>query len=381
MKNLLVGLDIGGVNIKCSSFSPSSDKSFEKHSFSSKNYFPLWKNTLPDLEHEIGIILKNHIRHWLELAEKNEFQVATCASITGELSDAFSSKKEGIFTITGALARAIENLEVVQATLRFKKPLIISTHGKLLGLNEANKSYRDVSAANWFATSKWMGNYIEHGLLIDCGSTTTDIIPIINHEPKTVGKTDLERLVSGELVYTGVLRATIPSISHVVPVGGKEVPISFEKFALVADLHLILGNITGKQYECETADGRSTSIDDSKRRLARIVCEDADFLGDDAILNIARYLHDKQIIMVKDAISKVLKAIERLHDIKREEVTCFVTGLGENVLARPAAELAGLKHVKNLSSMLDFDSSVVSSSLGALFMLKKIHDDEGNGTG
>ena len=76
MQNLLLGLDIGGVNIKCSSFLTPSRQEFEKNSFSSKNYFPLWKNTLPELEHEIEEILisvnynKTHAAKILGIARK-----------------------------------------------------------------------------------------------------------------------------------------------------------------------------------------------------------------------------------------------------------------------------------------------------------------------
>ncbi|MFX0099863.1 MAG: hydantoinase/oxoprolinase family protein, partial [Candidatus Hodarchaeota archaeon] len=310
-------------------------------------------------------------------------RIASSASITGELSDAFSSKKKGISIIASALVRAIsalKELEKENMQLIIEDPLFISVKGKLLELKETVKNYRQISAANWFATAKWMGNYIENGILIDCGSTTTDIIPIIRNEPSAIGKTDLERLKSGELIYTGALRATIPSISHEVPLNGEMVPISFEKFALIADVHLILGNITESQYDCETADGRSKSLENSKKRLARIVCEDASFLGDENIMDIARHLYEKQINIIFDKITKVLHNFEEKYGVTKEDIKCCVTGLGELILAKPAAERAGLVHVKSVSSMLDFNSTIISSSLGTLYMLKEFYDAK-NGTG
>src|SRR5256885_9284124 len=49
-------------------------------------------------------------------------------------------------------------------------------------------------------------------LLLDTGSTTTDIIPMINGVPVPVGRTDPHRLGTGELVYTGVRRTPVCAV-------------------------------------------------------------------------------------------------------------------------------------------------------------------------
>ncbi len=69
-------------------------------------------------------------------------------------------------------------------------------------------------------------------ILIDGGSTTIDLIPILNSIPVAKGKDDVARMINHELIYTGGLRATIPSITHFVPYKGNLVRIFFEKFYL-----------------------------------------------------------------------------------------------------------------------------------------------------
>ena len=52
---------------------------------------------------------------------------------------------------------------------------------------------------------------------MDMCTTTTDIIPIINKQ-NIAKHTDVERLGSGELVYTGMLRTNIATIVHSIPI-------------------------------------------------------------------------------------------------------------------------------------------------------------------
>ena len=106
------------------------------------------------------------------------------------------------------------------------------------------------------------------------GSTTIDIIPIFESIPIPKGKDDISRLTNHELIYTGGLRATIPSITHHVPYKGKKIRVSFEKFALISDVHRILNNILEEEYINDTADNRSKSLENCYARLSRVVCMD-----------------------------------------------------------------------------------------------------------
>ena len=55
--------------------------------------------------------------------------------------------------------------------------------------------------ANWHAGAALIARYCREALLIDMGSTTTDIIPIVAGAVAARGYTDAERLTTGELAY------------------------------------------------------------------------------------------------------------------------------------------------------------------------------------
>ncbi|MEX2684708.1 MAG: hydantoinase/oxoprolinase family protein [Candidatus Sigynarchaeota archaeon] len=359
---LLLGMDIGGANIKCASI-PLKDADQLNKASSTKHFFPLWEKTVHELSAQLARVVDEHVASARNILDNTKtVTIYTCASITGELSDAFSSKKEGIECITSCLSEALVSPKNKRQGFAIMRPRFVTTNGTLLSEDGARSNHRAVSAANWYATAAWVGSFEPDCILIDCGSTTTDIIPIANGKPATKGLTDIERLRHGELVYTGVLRATIPSIAHAVPVHGELIPISFEKFALMADVHLILGNITREQYDCDTADGRPNTIEDSKKRLARIVCEDAAELGDDVILNMARFLAQEQVRMVQNGLEKVTRQYDRT-------LTCVLTGVGEGFLAMQAARQAGFNKIIPLAEKIGKPSSTVSSALGVLHIL------------
>ncbi|MBN2153003.1 MAG: hypothetical protein JW839_16240 [Candidatus Lokiarchaeota archaeon] len=359
---VLLGMDIGGVNIKCSSM-PWGDVLQPGQALSTKDHFPLWERSTGELRGRLERIIHEHIN----IAPKpgddaGKITVFPCASITGELSDAFSSKREGVECIASSFASSIGAAQEKLPCATIKPPRFVATDGTLKPLPDAIRDYRAVSAANWYATASWVGSFAPDCILVDCGSTTTDVIPIAGGRPVPVGFTDLDRLRSGELVYTGVLRATIPSVAHVVLVGGEPVPVSFEKFALMADVHLILGNITREQYDCDTADGRPNTIDDSKKRLARVVCEDAAELGDDVIVEMASFLANAQVRMIQDGIERASRQHGRT-------LPCVLTGLGEGSVALQAARQAGFKKILPLAEKIGVHASIASSAIGILHVL------------
>src|SRR5208283_5417603 len=127
-----------------------------------------------------------------------------------------------------------------------------------------------------------------------------------------------------ELVYTGSLRTNVASIVHSVPVKNGIARVASELFALSGDVHLALGNITPKEYTCETADGRGKSLPETFARLARVVCADTEMLTQQEIINMAKHIYDKQVLQVAEALSKVYSYTKTLTS---NEVSVVVTGL------------------------------------------------------
>ena len=191
---------------------------------------------------------------------------AVAITMTAELSDAFRTKREGVAFV----------LDAVEAA--FGDASVLTTAGDLISVEAARARPWDVAAANWVATALAVADEHPDALLIDVGSTTADVIPIVAGRVAASGKNDLERLLAGELVYTGVLRTNLAAIAPRVPVRGGWCPVASELFAISADVHLVLGHL--EAYDCPTPDGRPATVEFARERIARLVCSDVDQLDD-----------------------------------------------------------------------------------------------------
>src|SRR6476620_2593332 len=123
-------------------------------------------------------------------------------TMTAELSQAFRTKREGVGFVLDALSTAFPDSAVQVYTVadRFIDPA------------RARLSPLSVAASNWSATANWLARSVPTCVLIDVGSTSTDLIPIVDGKVTVLGHTDPERLLSGELVYSGALRTPAEAV-------------------------------------------------------------------------------------------------------------------------------------------------------------------------
>ena len=142
--------------------------------------------------------------------------VAHAVTMTAELSRSFRTKREGVGFVLDAVAAAFPEVDA----------MIYGVDGRFLSPAEARGQPLAVAAANWAATARFVGREARDCLLVDIGTTTTDIIPIESGEPATQGRTDPERLLSGELVYTGALRTPVEAVARTVPLWGGDCPLA-----------------------------------------------------------------------------------------------------------------------------------------------------------
>ncbi|MHA1652005.1 MAG: hydantoinase/oxoprolinase family protein [Candidatus Helarchaeota archaeon] len=347
----IIGFDVGGVNIK-SVFVKYVAKKLLNIKASSK-YYPMWLKDPSELPTLIETIIQ-------ELSEGQEVEQIGI-TMTAEVSDAYYTKREGVIHILTSFSAVMPQIT--------KK--VISIYNKFLSIEEAMKDYMAIASANWIATALYIGRRFPNCIFIDIGSTTTDIIPIANGLPDTLGKTDLDRLLNGELVYTGSLRSTIPSIVHKVPVKGRLCPISFEKFALIADVHLLLDHISTEDYTCDTADGRNKTKKDALARLARIVCADIDMLSDDELYDIAKYIYERQLDQIREGLVQVLTTRAE-YDVT---TPIIVTGLGRDFLARRVAEQIGFQKIIDLEKELGVDGAVATPAAAIALLLAENYEE------
>ncbi len=256
-------------------------------------------------------------------------QELICAvTMTAELSQMFRSKREGVAFVLDAMEAAFP-----AALIR-----VFTVDGRFVSPAEGRQQPLAVAAANWAATAHAVAAQHPDALLVDIGTTSTDIIPIVAGRVVAAGHTDPERLASGELVYTGVLRTPIEALASHVAIGAQHVGVSAEGFALAGDVHLWRGDLAPEDYSVPTPDGRPATREFSAERLARVVCADRELLSEAAISSIAAALAEAQQARITAAMTRVVAAHPSLR-------IAVVTGLGA-FLGVAAARAAGLQVVR-----------------------------------
>jgi len=250
---------------------------------------------------------------------------------TAELSDAFRTKREGVGFV----------LDAAEAALDARQLLALTTAGELVPVTEARARPLDVAAANWVASALAVAGLHADALMIDVGSTTVDVIPIAAGRVAAVGRTDLDRLLAGELVYTGALRTNLAAIAPRVPVRDCWCTVTSELFAISADVQLILGHITRDAYTCATPDGRPPSVEYARERVARLVCSDAEQLAAEEIDAIAAFLHAEQVRQIEAAARRVSGRFEGAPPVVPLGAGAFLAREAAQRLRRAVVELPG----------------------------------------
>jgi hypothetical protein len=230
--------------------------------------------------------------------------------------------------------------------------------------------YLSIAAANWASTALFLGNFISTCVLIDAGSTTIDIIPIYESLPVPKGRDDTSRLINHELIYTGGLRATIPSITHHVPYKGKIIRISFEKFALIADVYKILNLISEKDYITDTADNRSTSLEDCYARLSRMICLDLETISLEDLNIIANIIYEKHLDIITEEIKSFMAILLGRYNEFKKDPKFVITGLSADFLIKIPLKNLGYQNILSYEDLTKIPNKISSSAFavaGALF--------------
>jgi len=182
-------------------------------------------------------------------------------TMTGELVDCFTDRQQGVGAILQAMAGMLSGAQIQ----------VFAGPRGLLPLAGVEASHTmDIASANWLASAQLAAIRVEQGLFVDIGSTTTDILAFTEHKPKISGFSDYQRLVSGELLYTGVVRTPVMAVAQQIEFNGRSMGLMMEYFATMADVYRLSGDLQVWQDQSETADGADKSLEASARRLSRM---------------------------------------------------------------------------------------------------------------
>lgn len=311
-----LGIDIGGAHIKVA----------DSDGFGQTTYFPLWQR--PEA---LAATLR-------QLVRAHGFHDALAVTMTGELADCFRCKAEGVSAILEAVTHAAEGRRVT----------VYLNDGQWLQPHEACERPWRAAAANWHALGVLASRYVGagHGLLVDIGSTTTDLVPLSTQGPMSTAATDPQRMMEAELVYTGVIRSPVCAMVARLPWRGTTCPVAQEVFATAADVYVTLGDLDEDPDCTSTADGRPRTREYAHDRLARSICADRTIFNQHDAMLAAREIARHQLAKLAGAGRTVLQRMPA------SPGTIVLSGCGEFLGRRLANRLNPSAHVVSLADEL-----------------------------
>jgi probable H4MPT-linked C1 transfer pathway protein len=298
-----LAFDIGGANIKAADGS----------GFAESRMFALWQR--PQL-------LVDTLRAMIAEAPQSDHLAVT---MTGELADCFNTKTEGVLFILAAVEKAAAH----------RHTRVFCSDGTLRSIEVVRRTPLIAAAANWQALARFAGRYAKQGaaLLIDIGTTTTDLVPLVDGvvvslDATSAERSDTQRLMAGEMLYTGVERSPVCAVVNVLPYRGKQCPVAQELFATTWDAYLTLGDLPEEPSATHTADGRPATREAARDRLARSICADRETFDDVDARIAAEAIVQAQTAKIGLAIA------QRVSRMPGPPQTVILSGLGEFLARR-----------------------------------------------
>ncbi|MCK5190989.1 MAG: H4MPT-linked C1 transfer pathway protein [Methylococcales bacterium] len=245
MQQSIIGWDIGGAHIKAALLEPNGciSKVFQTPC-------PLWKG--------IEFLNQTVCQLMAEFPGKNFIHVIT---MTGELVDLFESRDHGVEQIIRAMQENLAGCEIF---------IYAGIDGFLKPENIQQQHYASIASANWLASASLAAGKLKNGLFIDIGSTTTDILVLANNSVQAIGLTDYHRMVSDELVYTGIIRTAVMAVAQSASFNGQNMGLMAEYFSTMADVHRLTDELNEAHDQTDTPDGAEKTASASAKRLSRM---------------------------------------------------------------------------------------------------------------
>lgn len=274
-----IGWDIGGAHLKVAMVD-SSGAIKKVVQFPS----PLW----------LGL---NYLDQALEHASQDVpiENVMHVLTMTAELADVFDDRSAGVQQLVSTF------------TQRFDHGIkVYAGRSGILDTASAGLHAEEIASANWHATAHYVAGLSRDGILVDIGSTTTDIIPFKSGSCCQRGYTDQERLQYNELVYTGIIRTPVMAVADRVPYQGEWQSLTAEYFATMADIYRLTGELNEGDDMMAAADGAGKTLAASMKRLARMLGTDPG-QGKTAMewQRVANYIAEQQLQQIMQALFRV----------------------------------------------------------------------------
>jgi probable H4MPT-linked C1 transfer pathway protein len=227
------------------------------------------------------------------------------ATMTGEIADCYASRHEGVADIVAALTVAVRTAAGSACPVG-----IYLVDGTIVSPEESLRRPLAAAASNWHAVARLAATIVtaDRAFVIDIGSTTTDIVPLVDRRPASTGHDDVTRMATGELVYTGVERTPVASIVRSLPWRGQLHPVASELFAQALDAWLLLGELPEEPRSTHTADGAPATRAAAQRRMARMLLADPAEVTEIEAIAMAAWCANRQSGQIARALARVATA-------------------------------------------------------------------------
>ncbi len=343
MQQRIVGWDIGGAHIKAAVL--------ESNGCISKVYqkpCPLWKG-IELLHQAVTSIIA-------EISDKDARHVMT---MTGELVDLFDNRDQGVEVIIKAMQACVKNSELF---------IYAGFEGFLTPQQIQKQHYISIASANWLASASFSATQCQKGLFIDIGSTTTDILLLAEYKVQAISLTDYDRMVSEELVYTGIIRTAVMAVAQTAYFNGQSMGLMAEYFATMADVYRLTGELNEGHDQTDTADGGEKTLLASAKRLSRMT--GYEFVEKDLLIwkQLAKNIKAQQKNRIKKAVERQLSR----HLITEKD---FFIGAGvgrflvkqiANDLGFPYLDFSEIVDNKLINSVVDVADCAPAASVAKL---------------
>ena len=290
----VIGIDIGGANLKYAAPVPRTAMrlSSTETAVAKSRFFPMWR-----CQHQLSDEIANDLRSF-----ESERPIDVLAvTMTGELADCFLDRAEGVRHIVSQASEAAARLKIDEVGF-------YGVDGRFHDAETACANVDRIAAGNWHALASYIGRSLcSDGVLIDVGSTTTDIIPLSDGKVATAAQTDHDRLVEGSLVYIGGVRTPVATLVNDLLYQDQRVPVMNEWFATMDDVRIVLGLIPEDPDDVDTADGKPRTVEMAVNRLARMIGLDRRSVNVNAGISLAAQVHRAACRPIAEALDRVLR--------------------------------------------------------------------------
>lgn len=311
-----LAMDIGGANLKLA----------DGAGYAESIPFAMWKESKR---------LEQQIRTSIASAPASDHLAVT---MTGELADCFETKAAGVTFILQAVIGAADG----------RHTRVYLNNGMLVTPQVAQNRPLEVAAANWHALARFCTRFVKQhpALVLDIGSTTSDIVPLYRGDVVATGRSDTERLKANELVYTGVERSPVCGLVQSVPYQGQPCPVMNELFATAQDAYVILGDLPEDAANRNTADGRVRTKACSRARLARMIGADSDTFNFREAIQAAQAIVTAQTHLIAGALTTVASRLPS------PPVAVVLSGQGDFLARRALSQVSLSLKVLSLTQHL-----------------------------